>query len=271
MSPDGRLAAVAEGNKVRVFETSTGKEKFSLDSVEASLRHLIFARDGDRLAIVDDKIRWLSASSGEMIASVAHKFDNVYSVALSGDGLTLAVVGHGGMGQYISIFRLDATAKKVTSLAKDFGAGGTLNAAALSPEGTRIAVCAKLSGSMLVYDTATGRELAQHDSAHASPIRALAFSDDGTRLATADAEGTIKIWVDLEKLNSRSTALLTKKGHQGAINSVRFSTDGRRLVSTGADKTARVWDAENAGAAIWPLEATSTTARSWHAFRPTAN
>ena len=268
LSPDGRLAALAEGNKVRVFDTTTGKQKFSLDSVEASLRRIIFARDGGKLAIVDDKIRWLSSSSGEAIASVDHQFDNVSSVPLSGDGLTLAVVGHGGMGQYISIFRFDATAKKVSSLAKDFGAGGTLNAAALSPEGSRIAVCAKLSGSMLVYDTATGRELAQHDSAHASPIRALAFSDDGTRLATADAEGTIKIWGDLEKLNSKSTALLTKKGHHGAINSVRFSTDGRRLVSTGADKTARVWDAENAEASIWSLEATSNKGSLTARFSP---
>ena len=32
LSPDGRLAALAEGNKVRVFDTSTGKETFQIDS-----------------------------------------------------------------------------------------------------------------------------------------------------------------------------------------------------------------------------------------------
>ena len=58
----------------------------------------------------------------------------------------------------------------------------------------------------------------------------------------------------LEKLNSKSAALLTLKGHQGAINTVGFSSDGKRLVTTSADKTARVWDLENAGAAIRPLE-----------------
>ena len=82
----------------------------------------------------------------------------------------------------------------------------------------------------------------------------MAFSGDGARLATADAEGTIKIWADLEKLDSKSAALLTLKGHQGAIHTVRFSTDGKRLVTSSADKTARVWDLENAGAAIRPLE-----------------
>ena len=51
-----------------------------------------------------------------------------------------------------------------------------------------------------------------------------------------------------------STALVTKKGHQGAINSVDFSIDGKRLLTTGADKTARVWDLENAGESIRRLE-----------------
>ena len=85
----------------------------------------------------------------------------------------------------------------------------------------------------------------------------MAFSGDGARLATADAEGTIKIWADLPKLNSKSAALLTLKGHQGAINTVGFSSDGKRLVTASADKTARVWDLENAGAAIRPLEGLS--------------
>jgi WD40 repeat protein len=54
-------------------------------------------------------------------------------------------------------------------------------------------------------------------SAHASTITAIAYSGDGLRLATADAEGTIKIWADAQKLDSTSTALLTKKGHQGPV------------------------------------------------------
>src|SRR5262249_29566249 len=157
---------------------------------------------GDRLVIVDDRIRWLNAVSGEVIASVKQQFNNLYTLALSADGLTLAVVGHGTTAQHCSIFRLDVTGKKVTPLAKDFGPGGTLLAAALSPDGQRIAVGAKLSASMYVFDTATGRSIAQQLSAHASPISAMAFSGDGTRLATADSEGTIKIWADAQRLSS---------------------------------------------------------------------
>ena len=256
LSPNGRLAALAEGNKVRVFDTSTGKEAFQIYSANWNYRRLIFSPDGDRLVIVDDKIRWLSAGTGEVIASDNQKFDRVESLALSADGLTLAVVGHGVTGNQFSIFRLDATKKTVTPLAKDVDSTSS-SASALSPDGQRIADAASLSGEVFVHDTATGRLIARHGAAHASPIAAMAFSGDGTKVATADAEGTIKIWADPQKLNSKSTALLTLKGHQGAISTVSFSSDGKRLASTCVDKTARVWDLENAGAAIRPLERTS--------------
>ena len=124
----------------------------------------------------------------------------------------------------------------------------------MSPDGRRIAVGSVLSGQLHIYDTATGRLIAEHLSAHASPVTALAFAGDGVKLATADLQGTIKIWADARKLNSKSTALLTLKGHQGAVTTASFSTDGQRLVTTSADKTARVWDLANAGAAIRPLE-----------------
>ncbi len=189
-----------------------------------------------------------------MVASSDKQFDRVESLALSADGLTLAVEGHGDLGHLASIFRLDAAAKKVTFLAKDVGVGGTLNGSALTPDGERMAVGYTLSGTLSVFDTATGRLIARHASAHASPIGAIAFTGDGARLATADAEGTIKIWADVEKLDSKSIALVTLKGHQGAINTVGFSIDGKRLVSASADKTARVWDLENAGAALRPLQ-----------------
>jgi WD40 repeat protein len=268
LSPNGRLAALAEGDKVYVFDTSTGKETCEIDSAADHFRGLIFSPDNERLVIVDDKIRWVSAGSGEVIASIDQKFDRLNSpvdprLALSADGLTLAVVGHGLGGVLFSSFHLDAAAKKVTRLAKDAGSDvyrGTLHACALSPDGQRIALGHFFTGRIYVCDTTTGRTIAQHWTAHAAPHRAMAFSSDGTRLATADAEGTIKIWADAEQLNSKSTALLTLKGHQGAITTIGFSSDGKQLLTTSADKTARVWDLENGGTAIRPVQRTGGTA-----------
>jgi len=254
LSPNGRLAALAEGNKVHVFDTSMGKEQLQINSAQGRARRLLFTPDSGRLVIVDDKIRWCNAVSGQVIASVNQGFMRGSSLALSADGLTLAVVGHGTFGNQFSIFRLDRATQKVTPQAKDAGFGGTLSAAALSPEGRLIAVGAKLSGSVFVFDTGTGRPLTQHGSAHASPVSALTFSGDGFKLVTGDVAGTIKIWEDARKLTSKSAAAMTLKGHEGEITHVGFSSAGKQLVSTSADKTARVWDLEHTGAAIRVLE-----------------
>jgi WD40 repeat protein/tetratricopeptide (TPR) repeat protein len=254
LSPNGRLAALAAGKKVRVFDTATGREKFQIDA--ANNPRLIFARDNDWLVIVDNTIRWLSAA-GEVIAAEKPGFNGVKSLALSADGLTLAAV-HGNAGSQISIFHLDATKRKVSPpVGGAFSAPATTSAAALSPDGRRIALGPAFSGQLYIYDTSTGSQIAQHLSAHASPISALAFAGNGIKLATADLQGTIKIWVDARKLTSKSTALLTLKGHHGAVNTAGFSSDGQRLITSSADKTARVWDLANAGATIRLLEKSS--------------
>jgi WD40 repeat protein/tetratricopeptide (TPR) repeat protein len=270
LSPNGRLAALAEGNKVHVLDAATGTERYAIDSADGPVRYhrLVFSPDSDKLILVDDKVRWCKAVSGEVIATVNQGFGRIECLACSADGLTLAVGGLGNVGNHFSVFRLDATTKKVTTLANDIGPEGTLSAAALTPDGQRVAVGRKLGGMVAVFDTATGRSIAEHTSAHASSIRAMAFAGDGAKLATADSEGTIKIWADAQKLNSKSTALVTLKGHHGAIRSMSFSSDGRRLVSASADKTARVWNLETAGAAIRPLESASEV-NSWLArFSP---
>ena len=48
LSPDGHLAALAAGNKVRVFDAFTGNETFQIDSADRRYRRLIFSRDSRR-------------------------------------------------------------------------------------------------------------------------------------------------------------------------------------------------------------------------------
>ena len=253
LSPGGRLAALAIENKVHVFETSTGKEAFSIDSANDRDRRLIFSPDSEKLVVVDARIRWCNTSNGGEIASLDQKLGHSNSLALSADGLTLSVVGLSSLGQKFSTFRLDPNAKSVTPLLTDAGGNGTKAASELHPDGKLLAV-SYLQAAVGIFETATGRQIARNGSAHPAPIVAMAFSGDGTKLATADQQGTIKIWADPEKLTSASASLRTLKGHGGAITSVGFSTDGKRLVTTGADKTARVWELETPDPAVRRLE-----------------
>jgi WD40 repeat protein len=255
LSPDGRMVAVADDKKVHVFDTITGKGQWQIDSPPERARRLLFTSDSGKLIIVDDQIRWCNAGTGEVMASAGQKYKRGSSLAVSADGLTLAVVGHGDLGGEVSVFRLAPATNRVSLVSKAIGTGGSTSASAVSPDGRLVAVGKMLSGQFTICDTDTGRVVSQHNSAHASPISAMTFSADGVKLVTADVEGVIKVWEDVRKLTSKSAALMTLKGHKGSITHVGFSSTGKQLVTTGADETARIWDLDrHPGAAIRPLE-----------------
>ncbi len=72
---------------------------------------------------------------------------------------------------------------------------------------------------------------------HRSEVRSVAWSPDGTRLATGSADGTAKSWD-----SAGGRVLLTLKGHASAVRSVSWSPDGTRLATGSEDGRAKVWD-----------------------------
>jgi WD40 repeat protein/serine/threonine protein kinase/tetratricopeptide (TPR) repeat protein len=73
---------------------------------------------------------------------------------------------------------------------------------------------------------------------HAGRVRAVAWSRDGTRLASAGDDRTVKVW---EAATGKETLAL--RGHSQPVWSVAWSPDDRRLASASRDGTVRVWEA----------------------------
>lgn len=71
---------------------------------------------------------------------------------------------------------------------------------------------------------------------HQEAVYQVAFSPDGSLLATASFDGTVKLWrVD------DGVEVATLVGHSAKVLSVGFSADGRSLLSASADKTLKLW------------------------------
>jgi WD40 repeat protein len=88
-----------------------------------------------------------------------------------------------------------------------------------------------------LWDAATGR-LERTLSGHGQSVSSVSYSADGTRVVSAGADGTVRIWyVD----GDRSVVL---RGHEGPVLSAHFNPGGDRVVSAGQDGTVRVWSAD---------------------------
>jgi cytochrome c len=84
---------------------------------------------------------------------------------------------------------------------------------------------------------------------HQAPVVALALSPDGSTLASASWDSTIRLW----PLAGGAPRVL--EGHQQNVNGVAFSPDGKSIVSAGYDATLRIWLLADASPAVITLPA----------------
>ncbi len=110
-----------------------------------------------------------------------------------------------------------------------------------------------------LVDVKTGKELGRFRG-HASAPRAVAVSADGTRIATADRFGLVRLW-DAKTFRPLNDA----PGHRAPVRGAELSPDGKRLLTHAEDETVQLWDLATGK----ELRAFGVLGGNWLSQRPT--
>ncbi len=154
---------------------------------------------------------------------------NVYSVAISPDGQTLA---SGGDDNTIKLWNL-GTRQRLQTLK---GHSDSVYSVVFSPDGQKIASSSG-DGTIKLWNLHSGQLLQTLKSGSEDRVFSIAISPDGQTLASGSKDKTIKLW-------NLGTGQLknTLKGHSGFVLSVAIAQNGKTLVSGSDDKTIKVWN-----------------------------
>jgi len=133
---------------------------------------------------------------------------------------------------------------------------GASEARAISHDGKCLATLSqgaegKVLSEARIWSTASGKPLTPI-LPHPDRVFDITFSPDDQALATACADGQVRLWKTATGALIRTFTIC-----QGGVITVRFSGDGRRLLTAeNLDKTASLWDAETGRPAFPPLRHT---------------
>ena len=186
---------------------------------------------------LEDVNLW-DVATARKVATLEHPRE-VNSVAFSPDGTILA---SGSGDNKVRLWEV-STERKIATLNVHTPIGPSLTAVAFSPVSTILA-SGSGDGKVKLWDVATRRNIDTFE-AHSGSVFSVAFSPDGTTLASAgitvDSAGFSRSTVKLWDVSTRQT-IATFEAHSGSVHSVAFSPDGTTLASGSRDNTVKLYD-----------------------------
>ena len=261
-SPDGMTFVTESYNwkstehTVKLWDVSTGKDLATLHGHTGFVTTVAYSQDGTLLASgsEDKTVKVWAVETGQNLATLQGHGESINSVVISPDGTKLA---SGSDDRTIRLWELP-TGRALHTLSKESlnklqtnDEVGTkterfmsrVKSVTFSPDGLILAsldedLGGNIDGAAIkLWDVETGQLLTILTDGTGFPGYAVAFSPDGTKLASGSWDFTVKVW-DV----STYKPVAAFSGHTGSVYAVAFSPDGTKVASGSADGTVLIWD-----------------------------
>lgn len=229
-SPDGRRIATTNGlHTAQIWNAATGEEVARHDQPIVA-GGISWSPDGRRVVSATGgntaQLQVWDAATGRTLLSYTDAASDSVAWSPRDNRIATTTIDNG-------IVIVDATTGK--DLLR-FGANAYGNSLVWSPDARMLAAPSR--GGVGLWDAASGRHIGTI-ATDLTYLGAIAWSPDGTHLATANQDGTARVYRVHDGVQ-----LTVYRGHSGEVEAVAWSPDGRFVVSGGDDDTAQVWSAE---------------------------
>lgn len=169
-----------------------------------------------------NKRHYLKLPSTRVTSAAFHSGSNLLII-----GLSSGVFGLYEMPDFGNVHTLSVAHERVSSVA-------------ISPSGEWLAIGARALGQLLVWEWQS-ESFVLKQQGHSGEMNSLAYAPDGRHVATAGADGKVKLWD-----TSSGFCFATFSEHSAGVSAVEFAGRGGAaggvLFSSSLDGTVRAWD-----------------------------
>lgn len=233
-SDSTQILTASADKTARVVQVGSGEVIHTLKGHASPVTFAVWSPNNKYIATGsgDKLIKIWDANTGKHLKDLEGHTGTVTTLDFAADNTRLV---SGAADKTIRIW--DVESGKSLVLIKDNKS--VVASVAFHPKGNQVAV-ANVDQTIKLYDAAG--KLEHGWSAHAIAVTGVAYSPNGSLLASCGADNLVRVW----SLAKPGDTPLVLSGHTGPLSAVAFRNDNQHLVSCGADTTVKLWKLEGA-------------------------